>query len=299
MMVLMLPLNVAAGSVETTPQIIIKYPLSDITFDFYKVADFSSLGVFELEDKFEMFKSEITDLRILEDEPEQMTTEKWRSLATTLESYIYSQSIEADFSRITDENGNIVCEVEQGLYLLIGEGAMYGKDFYMPPVYFATVPNMDVDGKWQNQIELDYTNKVDIKTVIEEYTVQKIWANDEENKKNRPEEIVVDLYMDDENIPYDTVTLSTANNWKYTWEELPAEHKWTASERDVPEHYQVSMVVEGNIISITNEYTGPEVPPPPPKIPQTGQLWWPVPLLAILGTVFFAIGWARRRNGEN
>ncbi|MEE1086572.1 MAG: Cna B-type domain-containing protein [Schaedlerella sp.] len=297
MMVLLFPLSAAATSVENAPQITIKYPLSDVTFDFYKVADFSTTGVFELEERFEALADEITDLKLLEDAPEQMTADKWRTLSVTLESYVYSHKLKANFSKMTDEEGNIVCAVEEGLYLLIAEGKMYGNDFYTPPANLAAVPNMDVDGKWQNQIVLDYSSKVDITPVIEQYTVQKIWAKDEDSKKDRPEKIVVDLYMDKEKKPYDTVTLNVDNNWKYTWEELPAGHKWTASEREVPEHYQVSVEEEGNIISITNEYTGPEVPPPP-NIPQTGQLWWPVPLLAILGTVFFAIGWARRRDGE-
>ena len=299
MMVLLFPLSVAADSVDHTPQITIKYPLSDVAFDFYKVADFSSSGVFNLEERFEVLESEVTDLKLLEDAPEEMTTEKWRSLSITLESYVSSRNMKADFSRTTDKDGNIVCAVEEGLYLLIAEGKTYGNDFYMPPVYLVTVPNRDADGKWQNQIVVDYSSKVTITPLTEEYMVQKIWAKDEENKKNRPEEIVVDLYMDNEKTPYDTVKLNMANNWKYTWEELPVGHKWTASEREVPEHYKVSMVVEGNIISITNEYTPPETPPPPPNIPPTGQLWWPVPLLAILGTLFFAIGWARRRDAES
>ena len=33
-------------------------------------------------------------------------------------------------------------------------------------------------------------------------------------------------------------------------------------------------------------------------LPQTGQLWWPVPVLAIAGMVLFLIGWAVRRRDE-
>ena len=36
------------------------------------------------------------------------------------------------------------------------------------------------------------------------------------------------------------------------------------------------------------------------KLPQTGQLWWPVPILAIAGMLFLMFGWYRRRRlGEN
>lgn len=35
---------------------------------------------------------------------------------------------------------------------------------------------------------------------------------------------------------------------------------------------------------------------PPSRLPQTGQLWWPVPVLAGAGALFFVIGLVRRRN---
>ncbi len=42
--------------------------------------------------------------------------------------------------------------------------------------------------------------------------------------------------------------------------------------------------------------------PPSPKhnerLPQTGQLWWPVPILAFAGLVFFGYGWKRKRDEE-
>lgn len=46
----------------------------------------------------------------------------------------------------------------------------------------------------------------------------------------------------------------------------------------------------------------PSVPETPPaeKLPQTGLLWWPVPILAICGVVVFMTGWIKQRtDGEN
>lgn len=37
-------------------------------------------------------------------------------------------------------------------------------------------------------------------------------------------------------------------------------------------------------------------PTPGKKLPQTGQLWWPVPVLAFVGLVSFAIGWLRKKH---
>ena len=35
------------------------------------------------------------------------------------------------------------------------------------------------------------------------------------------------------------------------------------------------------------------------RLPQTGQLWWPVPLLALTGSFLFLVGWLRRKEFLN
>ena len=54
-------------------------------------------------------------------------------------------------------------------------------------------------------------------------------------------------------------------------------------------------------MKFTNVYDrkdGSSPTPPPEKIPQTGQLWWPVPLLAILGVVMLIVGIILRKRSE-
>lgn len=43
----------------------------------------------------------------------------------------------------------------------------------------------------------------------------------------------------------------------------------------------------------------PATPTNAVKLPQTGQLWWPVPILAVAGIAFFSIGWLRSRKDES
>lgn len=43
----------------------------------------------------------------------------------------------------------------------------------------------------------------------------------------------------------------------------------------------------------------PPTPTPPPYLPQTGQLWWPVPVLLCAGLFFILIGVVRRRSGND
>lgn len=47
----------------------------------------------------------------------------------------------------------------------------------------------------------------------------------------------------------------------------------------------------------------PHTPPPPPELPHTGQLNWPIPVMAISGTVLLIVGWIlcagrKRCHGE-
>lgn len=44
--------------------------------------------------------------------------------------------------------------------------------------------------------------------------------------------------------------------------------------------------------------TEPTTPPTTPKLPQTGQLVWPIPVLAALGLLFFSLGWYLRQEAE-
>ena len=53
----------------------------------------------------------------------------------------------------------------------------------------------------------------------------------------------------------------------------------------------------------TTETTPPTKPPEKPgkpgKLPQTGQLWWPVPVLVCAGLACIAVGLIRRRRGQD
>lgn len=50
---------------------------------------------------------------------------------------------------------------------------------------------------------------------------------------------------------------------------------------------------------VTPPDSEPPEHPKPPKLPQTGQLWWPVPILACGGLVFVLVGLIRRKGGKH
>lgn len=107
---------------------------------------------------------------------------------------------------------------------------------------------------------------------------------------------------------YDTVTLNADNNWRYTWSNLDNSYQWTVVEKEC-DGYNVVVSREGVTFVVTNTYQ-PETTPPTepstpttssakPTLPQTGQLWWPVPMLCFAGLLFIVVGLIRRRRGDD
>ena len=125
-------------------------------------------------------------------------------------------------------------------------------------------------------------------------TVQKRWS-DTGYENKRPASVTAELLKNGE--VYDTVRLDADGGWQYTWEELPrydAEGKkisWTLREVSV-KGYTSSVTQTGDIFVLINTYDKT-------KLPQTGQLWWPVPLLAAAGLGLICVGLSMRKREEN
>ena len=93
---------------------------------------------------------------------------------------------------------------------------------------------------------------------------------------------VYEVKGDDANYEYDTMiytmTIEVTQNEK---EEILLDVKYFDPTGD-----EVSQIKFNNIYN----------PPPPPELPDTGQLWWPVPVLIVCGLALFVFGFIKRRN---
>ena len=228
--------------------------------------------------------------------------------------------------------------LETGLYLVTGDRYRQGRYTYTPEPFLVCLPTLDDADAWiydavvSCKYDSDYNppGGGDDDTVNRK--VLKVWEDDG-NEENRPEEIVVQLLRDGK--VYDTVTLNEGNNWRHTWTGLDDDYTWRVVEYKTPEGYTVTVERQGITFVMTNtwreeppdepeesqppeepeesrppeepeESRPPEEPDTPggpdtpdePTLPQTGMLWWPVPLLACGGLLLFLLGWGRRRHGE-
>ncbi len=116
-------------------------------------------------------------------------------------------------------------------------------------------------------------------------TVNKIW-DDKGYEKKRPSSITVILLKN--GTDYDKQSLTAETGWKYRWEKLPIydetgkEIEWSIRE-GVVSGYSSSVSVNQDRFTLTNTVDKS-------RLPQTGVLWWPVPILVLTGLVFLSVG---------
>lgn len=170
-----------------------------------------------------------------------------------------------------------------GLYLVVQTQAVEG--------YLKVSPFL-VSLPMYNAADCDWLYTIDASPKVQpvpkdpvSLTVVKKWLD---NEKGRPDSLTVQLLREGEAV--ETVELNEENGWKYTWEGLNAYYEWDAAEPEVPTGYEAAYSTYGNTVTITNKAEWYVPPVDPEKLIQTGQLNWPVPILACAGLCLLMTG---------
>lgn len=287
---------------EQKTSLTIQYPCTGAKFRIYRVADVSEYGEYTLTPEFEDYAVDL----------EQKDQSGWRALASTLSGYVERDGKAALDTKTTDADGKAYFkELSAGLYLVLGDRAEDDTYKYEAEASLIALPDLDEGDQWVYDVTaspkyekepLKPDDNVTQKKVI------KIWKDD--NSKNRPKDIRVQLLKDGK--VADTVTLNADNNWKYQWDNLDNSAAWQVVEQTVPSGYTVAVEKEADTFTITNTKTtgktGGNTNTTKPtgsstsktsksgKLPQTGQLWWPVGILSVAGMLLFLIGYIRRKQ---
>lgn len=111
--------------------------------------------------------------------------------------------------------------------------------------------------------------------------VIKKWDDANNAAGKRPQAIQIDLLEDGQAIA--RVELSEANGWSYTFSGLSKERAYTVYEYPVAGYTAKIGGSEADGFIITNSYVSS-------KLPQTGQLWWPIGLMALAGIALVVLG---------
>lgn len=235
-------------------------PVSNMQVSLYRVADEN----YKLVDSFSRYS---IDLK-----------QDVQGAANALENRILMDGIEADACVTSDSSGKAsFTGLESGIYLVVGKEVFQDGLFYMPQVSLVCLSgDLSVDLKYEMS---DKPSRIH---------VLKVWKKD--NKKSRPKSIEVCLLRSD-GIVVDKVILNSDNQWSTTWNNLSTLYTYRVMETSVPSGYKESCTREKDTIVLTN--TGSDkyrVEKKDEVLPNSGQLWWPVPVLLFVGLVLFGLG---------
>lgn len=292
LILLILPLSVAAAgdidlSRDTTLTVYARYDgmaIEDMALEAYRVASVDTTGELTVLPDFEIYREEL-DIRGENDSA-------WQQMAQTLERFVTEQAIVPTKTLLTDETGTATFgTLEKGLYLLRADAMTQNGKVYAIAPCFVLLPGKNQDDTWVYQVEAWL--KPSENPEYTQITVIKNWLDNCTPAHEHPA-ITVKLWHDEELV--DTITLPKDGKWSYTWYGLSTLGTWKVTEEPVEGYTQQPATREGYTFTITNvckDYKKPE------KLPQTGQLWWPVPVLICLGLVCLILGsYVRRKDTQ-
>lgn len=255
-------LSFVPASAESVGSVTVEFPVENAEFNLYHVGGIQN-GEIVFDDAFK-----------------DVDTSDYVAAAAAMADIVkYNTSISPLATDKVTKGAVTFRELPMAVYLIVGEKCeMDGKNYYPVPCLLS-IPQKDAKGdfEWDTVV----SGKMEVSMNI---SVVKKWVGD--TVLNRPASITVHLMHGGKEYG-EPVKLNYANNWSYMWEELEPD-EWYVKE-DASPRYTCSITRNGNTFTVTNTWK---------KIPQTGQLWWPVTALTLGGIAFICLGLLRRRKSD-
>lgn len=199
-------------------------------------------------------------------------------LVKTLETFVSGKNIPSQ-KIVTDARGKAICKgLPLGLYFVKQTGT--AKGFAPCASFLVTLPMKTNSGLLY---DVDASPKTDVTRLIS-ITVEKVWNIDKST--TIPKSVTVQLLRHEELVQ--TATLNERNGWKITYNGLPESDGYSIKEVNVPKGFTATYTQKGYTFTVTNT----------PSLAQTGQLIWPIPVLAMAGLFFLLTGVSILRKTE-
>lgn len=200
-------------------------------------------------------------------------------LVKTLEFFVSGKDIPAQ-KIVTDSQGKGVCEdMPLGLYFVQQTGAVEG---FAPCTSFLVTLPVKTDSGFV--YDVDASPKTDIVRLVD-ITIKKVWNTDKSTAIL--DSVTVQLLRHDALV--ETVTLNKQNDWQVICEDLPESDGYRIKEVNVPKGFTATYTQKGYDFTVTNTAS----------LAQTGQLIWPIPVLAMAGLCLLAVGTVVLRKTRN
>ena len=193
-----------------------------------------------------------------------------KSLAAKLDEFVSQHSIPST-KMVTNDEGTALCnQLPLGLYFVKQTGAVEG--FAPCTPFLVTVPN-EKNGEYEYEVNASPKTEVARLTSI---TIKKVWNTDESTEA--ADSVTVQLLKNGNVVK--TATLNAQNNWRVTYTDMPESDAYSIKEVNVPKGFTATYMQNDYVFTVTNTST----------LIQTGQLMWPIPVLAISGMLLIASG---------
>lgn len=275
--------------------------LDELAVSLYRVADLDESGEAHALESFEKYG-------ISFDEGDRAKT------AAELAGYVQRDKVDPDLSAKTDSEGKLILnELKVGVYLITSEILTQGNTLLSTQPLLIDLPMID-EKTGVYAYDVTASPKPARTEILKELNVIVLWR-DKGRETERPKNVTIELYRDGE--LFDTGTVTAENGWQIKWSELSdskllvtdgsaadgdypdatanskdhminGEHSWYVVERGADGYtatYAVRPVNNTFIVINTVKTATPDQP-----LPQTGQLKWPVPILAGAGVLMLMIG---------
>ena len=210
--------------------------------------------IYDYTEDFEQFKTAIDDA----------------SLATKLDAFVAQHNVPS-IKITTNAEGTALCdEIPLGLYFVKQTGAVEG--FAPCTPFLVTIPCKNADGF---VYEVNASPKTEVARTAT-ITIKKVWNTDASTEA--AERVTVQLLRNGNVVK--TATLNAQNNWQVTYTDMPESDAYSIKEIDVPKGFTATYSKTGDVFTVTNTSA----------LIQTGQLIWPIPVLAVGGMLLIAVG---------
>ena len=273
---LTLPCLAAAesGKITVTLEDKDKNIINGLEVYFCQIAELNSTG-YHLTNAFENSGISISGIV---NTPNEMT-------AKTIADYIKSNNVSA--KSVISENGKaVVSDLNLGIWIVYPqENSKYTFNPYIVFLPFESNGKLYYEISSSPKVEDSNLNEMNI------YVVKK-WDDRNNASKKRPDSVTVELLEND--IVVTEAVLSEANGWTHTFTKLSKNGNYSVREKAVADYKASYSGDFQNGFIVTNTYVGE-------KLPQTGQYWWPIVIIAIAGIGFVLLGifeLGAKKNGK-
>ena len=191
-------------------------------------------------------------------------------LATKLDVYVSQHSIPS--TKITTNiDGTALCNnLPLGLYFVKQTNTVEG--FAPCTPFLVTVPN-EKDGEYL--YDVNASPKTEVAKLVS-ITIKKVWNTDKSTEA--ADSVTVQLLKNGNVVK--AAILNAQNNWQITYADMPESDTYSIKEVNIPKGFTATYKQEGYIFTVTNTST----------LIQTGQIMWPIPVLAGGGMILIAVG---------